>query len=285
MITSRVEVRSILTRTSGYLATVCSHSAQPYRGCPFGSALCGVGCYVRHNIHVTQGREWGSFLDVRANAADVYRVTHDGERRWARRERSRFSIFLSSATEPFPPAESRHGVTSALLDAMIAAPPDELIVQTHSHRVVDQHARLRALHAVTRLRVHVSIETDRERIAGLPPHGSSVASRLEASGRLHDEGIRTIITVSPLLPIAEPEAFFARIAEVADGVVLDHYIGGDGSADGARTKRTRLPTVMEAIEPGSASLEYREAMGRVARRIMPGRVGFHIDGFADRNWS
>jgi hypothetical protein len=55
-------VRSILTRTSGYLTTVSSHSLQPYRGCTFGNALCGVGCYVQHNPWVTKGRSWGSFL-------------------------------------------------------------------------------------------------------------------------------------------------------------------------------------------------------------------------------
>ena len=32
-----------------------------------------------------------------------------------------------------------------------------------------------------RLRVHLSIETDRERLPGLPPHGSPVAARMEAA--------------------------------------------------------------------------------------------------------
>ena len=46
-------------------------------------------------------------------------------------------IFLSSATEPFPPQESRHAITRSVLTAMLDQPPDGLIVQTHSHRVVD----------------------------------------------------------------------------------------------------------------------------------------------------
>lgn len=37
-------VKNILTRTSGFLKTVTSHSAQPYRGCTLGRSLCGVGC-------------------------------------------------------------------------------------------------------------------------------------------------------------------------------------------------------------------------------------------------
>src|SRR3954447_5374798 len=98
-------IQTILTRASGFLETVCSHSLQPYRGCPFGSSLCGVGCYVRHSLHITKGREWGSFLEARTGAPESYLRQYDRERTWARRERGEFAIFLSSATEPFPPQE------------------------------------------------------------------------------------------------------------------------------------------------------------------------------------
>lgn len=275
-------VRSILTRTSGYLTTVCSHSLQPYRGCPLGRSLCGVGCYVQHAGHITRGRPWGSFLEARTNAAEVYRATCTRERNWARRTRGSFVIFLSSATEPFPPQEARQGVTGSVLDAMAADPPDGLIVQTHSHRVVDALGRLVTLAGRCAVRVHLSIETDREVIEGLPPHGSSVANRFEAAARLKAAGLRVIVTVSPLLPIAEPDAFFARIAEVADGVVLDHYIGGDGTPNGSRTSRTSLPAAMIALDPASTSLAYRDRMVEVAHRHLPGRVGVGIDGFAGR---
>src|SRR5690606_243660 len=130
MIVQPTTVRSILTRTSGYLDGIASHSLQPYRGCPFGASLCGVGCYVQHARHLTQGRPWGSFLEARTNAADAYREAVDRERRWARRSRDRFGIFLSSATEPFPPQESRWGITRGVLSAMLDEPPDLLIVQS-----------------------------------------------------------------------------------------------------------------------------------------------------------
>ena len=53
---SSTRVRNVLTRTGGYLRSVASHSLQPYRGCSFGNALCGVGCYVRHNGPLLKGR-------------------------------------------------------------------------------------------------------------------------------------------------------------------------------------------------------------------------------------
>ncbi len=282
MDTSVSDVKSILTRAGGYLQTVCSHSLQPYRGCPFGKSLCGVGCYVRHSGHLLKGREWGSFLEVRTNAAESYLRQYERERAWARRTRGSFSIFLSSATEPFPPQEARFGVTRGVLDAMIEQPPDELIVQTHSHRVSGEVERLQTLNAVAGLRVHLSIETDLERLPGLPPHASSIARRFGAAETLKRAGLFTVITVSPLLPIADPDRFFARIARSADAVVLDHFIGGDGSAPEPARSAPALPEAMRAVDPGSVDHSYLERMAAIAQKHLPGRVGVHIEGFAGR---
>jgi DNA repair photolyase len=282
MHTTLSTVKSILTRTSGYLTTVCSHSLQPYRGCPFGAALCGVGCYVQHNIYATRGQPWGSFLDVRTNAAEAYSAAYDRERAWARRSRGRFVIFMSSASEPFPPQEARLGATGSVLEAMLEQPPDGLIVQTHSHRVTEAADRLVRLAGRCDLRVHLSIETDRERLPGLPPHACSVANRFAAAATLKERGLRVVITVSPLLPILDPDRFFAMVAEVADAVVLDHFIGGDGSADGTRTRKTTLPAAMAGIEPESVEIGYLDRMGAIAQTHLPGRVGYHRDGFAGR---
>jgi DNA repair photolyase len=277
---SVVEVRNILTRAGGYLAGVTSHSLQPYRGCPLGRSLCGVGCYVQHARHLLSGREWGSFVDVRRNAADSYRAHVGRERRWARRWRGGFSIFLSSATEPFPPQEAKYHVTRQVLTAMLGEPPDELVIQTHSHRVADDAEVLAALASRCALRIHISIETDRERVPGLPRHASPVVRRFEAAGRLKAAGLATVITVAPLLPIEDPDAFFARCAECAGAVVLDHFIGGDGTADGRRTRATPLPAAIAEIDPAALELSYRGRMAEVARRYLPGRVGVGSEGFA-----
>jgi hypothetical protein len=190
------EVHQILTRTSGYLRGISSHSLQPYRGCALGNSLCGVGCYVRHNIYVTRGRAWGSFVEVRHGAASAYLATVRRERDWAHKACGRFGIFMSSSTEPFQPIERRAGVTRQLLEAMLSnhrdaagatahssqtAAPDELIIQTHSHRVTDYLELYRALDRVTSLRFHVTIESDRDSLPGLPPSASTVSRRFAAA--------------------------------------------------------------------------------------------------------
>ena len=278
---SQTQVRSILTRTSGFLRTVTSHSLQPYRGCSYGSALCGVGCYVRHNGLLTRGQPWGSFLEVRVNAADAYIQQVDAESRWAHRQGT-FSVFVSSSTDPFVPQEQKFRVTHSVLEAMCSAPPDELILQTHSHTVIQYAELLARLAMVCQLRVHLSIESDRNRLPGLPAPASSVDRRFAAATQLRAAGVRVVITAAPLLPIADPDSFFARIACHADAVVIDHFIGGDGSTQGSRTSRTALPHAMATIDPDSTTIAYRDRMVDIARRYLPGRVGVSIDGFAGR---
>jgi hypothetical protein len=180
------------------------------------------------------------------------------------------------------PQERRYRVTQSVLEAMRESPPDMLILQTHSHRVADYTDLLRALFARCDLRVHVSIETDRDSLPGLPPHASPIDKRFDACAALKAAGLFTVVTVSPLLPIADPQRFFARIAETADAVVIDHFIQGDGSSDGGRTLRTPLPEAMRAVDPESVTLAYRDRMVEIARRFLPGRVGVNIDGFAGR---
>jgi DNA repair photolyase len=114
----------------------------------------------------------------------------------------------------------------------------------------------------------------------LPRPASTVERRFQAAAALHEVGLRVVVTVSPLLPIADPDAFFGRIAEVAYAVVLDHFIGGDGSVGGSRTLRTALPAAMATVDPSSLDIDYRNRMGEVAERHLPGRVGYHIEGFA-----
>ncbi|NNE09298.1 MAG: radical SAM protein [Gemmatimonadetes bacterium] len=271
-------MKRVLTRTSGYLRGVTSHSLQPYRGCGFGNALCGEYCYVKHNTYVTRGRAWGSFLEVRTNAAASYLESVVRERKWARREGGEFGVFLSSATDPFVPQEKKYGVTQSVLRAMIDEPPDTLIVQTHAATVANHAELLSQLKACAR--VHITIESDRDRLPGLPAPASSVESRFDAARALRDAGLTVVITVSPLLPIENPRAFFTRCAGCAEAVIIDHFIGGDGTETGSRTRRTRLPDVMESVEAGTTELAYREEMVAIAREIMPGRVGVGARGFA-----
>ena len=276
---TETQCKSILTRTSGYLKQVCSHSINPYVGCGFGRSACGVGCYVRHNAWLTKGRDWGSFVEAKTNAPEVYLQTCEAEQRWAHRRDQPFTLFFSSSTEPWQPIEQQYRITRRLLEAMLTHPPDELILQTHATAILDDLPLIARLSEHCRLRVHVSIEGDTERLPGLPPPPATVAGRIELLRQLRDAGIFAVACLSPLYPMEHPAAFFEQLAGAgASAVIIDHFIEGDGTAEGVRTWKTDLPPSMEAVNPESTQLAYRDRIAAIARTYLP--VGISAAGFA-----
>lgn len=274
-----VHSKSILTRTSGYLKTVSSHSLNPYVGCGFGRSACGEGCYVRFNHWLLRGREWGRFVDIKINAARVYSQTVEREKKWARKSGGCFSIFFSSSTDPWQPVERKVRLTRQLLLAMQVAPPDKLILQTHSTFILDDLDRIQSLSGLCDLRVQLSIEGDRERLPGLPLPPCSLKERMEVLKIFTDRGIQTVACLSPLYPMKAPDAFFSRLAKMGvSAVVIDHYIQGDGTPDGSRTLKTKLPDAMATVAPQSVDLSYRDQVARIAGKYLP--VGISSSGFA-----
>jgi DNA repair photolyase len=276
---TEVQCRSILTRASGYLRQVCSHSLNPYIGCGFGRSGCGVGCYVRHNAWLTKGRDWGGFVDVKSNAPEVYLKTFKAEQRWAHRKQKPFTLFFSSSTDPWQPIEKQYRITHQLLETMLTSPPDELILQTHATAMLDDLSLVAELSRQCRLRVHVSIEGDVGRLPGLPPPPATVAARIEMFRQLSSAGIFAVACLSPLYPMENPPSFFEQLAKAgADAVVIDHFIEGDGTAEGTRTWKTDLPRHMAAVNAESTRLKYRDRIAAIAQSYLP--VGISASGFA-----
>jgi DNA repair photolyase len=226
---------------------------------------------------------WGTYLDVKVNAADVY--PRDLERE--RRRCGRIVVFMASVTDPYVPQERRYRVTRRLLEAMLWAPPDGLVLQTHTPNVLWDLETLLALGARARLVIQISVETDRDEIPGFPRHAYSVEARLDALATLRARGLSTTAVVAPLLPLADPEGFAARLGEVADSVILDHYLVGDGSPGGARTRRRKahlddtVPNLLVAAGHAEwTRLEkFHEIVACFRGVLGPGRVGVSADGF------
>ena len=279
MQTKLVQNKSILTRTNGYLKNISSHSLNPYSGCGFGNSSCGQGCYVRFNSWVNQGRQWGTFVDVKENAADLYSKTAIREKAWTKKRSLPFSIFMSSSTDPWQPAEKKYRITRKVLQAMRTIPPDELILQTHSSTILEDIDFVEELSQKCKLRVHISIEGDRETLPGLPPPPSSVEDRIQTLHELSSRGVFTVGCLSPLYPLDDAHRFFTRIKSAGtSAVIIDHFILGDGTSDGSRTKKTPLPTLMKNVLPESIHLSYRDKVVDIARKYLP--VGISATGFA-----
>jgi DNA repair photolyase len=118
--------------------------------------------------------------------------------------------------DPYQPAEAETQMMPRILDALIASPPRVFVVQTRGPLVLRDLGRLLELAGHTRVRVSVSITTNREEVRRLyEPLCASIDERLRVIRALRETGIETYATLAPLLP-CDPEAL-ARAAIEASG--------------------------------------------------------------------
>jgi DNA repair photolyase len=162
---------------------------------------------------------------------------------------------------------------------MLEKVPDILILQTHSSMILEDMECVVALDRLCDFRVHLSIEGDQDSLPGLPPPPCSVDQRIKLVKEFALRGIKVVVCMSPLYPLRDPDYFFSRITESgASAVVIDHFIEGDGTQDGSRTKRTRLPLAIKSFDEQALELSYREKVAAIARNYLP--VGISAPGFA-----
>jgi hypothetical protein len=131
----------------------------------------------------------------------------------------------------------------------------------------------------------LTVETDMDPVPGFPPHASPPARRLATLARFRARGVPTQATVSPLLPVADLDAFARRLDAACDRVILDHYLIGDGSPNGWRTRRTGFAEQLDRAGFGEwndlATLwTVRDRFAGIlgADRVLVGSQGFNAVG-------
>jgi DNA repair photolyase len=226
------QAKTILTPAAGFVSEF-SHTLNPYSGCAFGCKYC----YVREMpIARFRDEEWGTWVDVKKNAAALLPKEIQKARK-----KGPVTIFLSTATDPYQPAESKYEITRALLEAMLLEPPDFLFVQTRSplaKRDVDLFQQFGK-----KIRVSMTIETDLEKIRKLfTPSAPPIAARLSALKEITEAGVPTQAAISPLLPCTKNIARVLR--EVTSRAVIDNFFMGDGSR-GKRTEKMGIRKIYE----------------------------------------
>jgi DNA repair photolyase len=155
-------------------------TANFYKGCSHGC----VYCYVPSLIH--DERDWGGFVDVKLNAPEVL------ERETRRMDPT--PVFLSSATDPYQPVEARYRITRRCLE-VLQKRGFPVTILTRSPLVLRDIDLLKRFEW---LRVGFSISTvpDRRFEPGVAP----LERRVECLRRLHSEGIRTWVSLAPIIP-------------------------------------------------------------------------------------
>ena len=231
--------KKILTEAKGYLDVGFTHSLNPYSGCAFACKYC----YVREMpIQRFKGIPWGEWVDVKANSAELYRK----EIIKLRKKNKPVNLFMSSATDPYQPVERKAEITRTILEAMIEQPPDFLQLQTRSPLVTRDIDLLVQLKEKCDVLVSMTIETDREDIKKIfAPFAPGIKIRMKALKAIHDAGISTQASISPVLPFT-PD-FPKTLDGITDHIWIDTLSIGDGAL-GKRSKRLGMPQLFEEHE-------------------------------------
>lgn len=269
-----ISAKSALSPTGSFTYTL-----QPYTGCAFGRG-CGVYCYVPFlpvHRYGSEGYAWGGYVWAKENVAAVLR---DELRRFARKdELHTLRIFMSSATDPYQPAELKHRLTRACLEVFIRYRPGLLVVQTRSPIVEDDLDLIGDLGDCAWLSLTIETDDDAVRQA-LTPGVPRIARRRRTLEAAQAAGLQTQVTLSPYLPVREADAFAGWLARYAHRAVVDTFTSGDGS-HGRRTARSRLPEAYAAAELGDwhSEEEARAFCHLLVEKMGAERVGWSEAGF------
>ena len=190
------------------------YTCSPYVGCLIGCRFC----YAQSRLAPLRAATglplapWGSWVDVRENAAAVLADE------LTRLPRAPIK-FCPIVSDPYHAVEARLGLTRACLRAIaaVAAPPPVLLL-TRSALVTRD---LDVLASLPWAGVGVSLPTVDDAVrAHFEPRAASVPERLAALAALTAAGVRTIAVVQPMLP-GPVDALADALAAHVGSVSLD----------------------------------------------------------------
>lgn len=172
------------------------YTANLYKGCTHGC----VYCYAPSLTH--DERRWGTYVDVKVNAADVL----SRELRGIRKDQ----VFLSSASDPYQPVEARYTLTRRCLEVLLRN-EFPVSILTRSPLVLRD---LPLLKKFKHVKVGMSITSIpiRQFEPGVPP----LARRVETLRALSEAGIRTWVSLAPVVPgivLVDLERLFADLRD------------------------------------------------------------------------
>lgn len=189
-----IKSRTILNPGNGFMSDY-DYTLNPYSGCTFGCTYCYAAFFTRRPEEKAQ---WGEWVKVKVNALALLR-----------KERINpligKTIYISSVTDPYQPVDKKLKLTRELLKELSEYHKPNLVLQTRSPLVVRD---IDLLSKIGTVQVNMTVTTDSEDVRmAFEPTCPSNKVRLEAIREVHEQGIKTCITMTPLLPVKAPRAF------------------------------------------------------------------------------
>jgi DNA repair photolyase len=258
VVVKEIHCKSILTKSG---IEVVDYALNPYVGCGHGCVYCYATFMKRFTGHK---EEWGTFVDVKVNAAEVL------ARQMRRAKRG--NIAFGTATDPYQPLEKKHSITRACLEVLTAYDLP-ISILTKSALVLRDLDILRRLKDVE---VGFTITTLDDKVRRVfEPRSSPVSARLAALTELTEAGIKTWAFCGPLLPFLsdgeeQMDALFGELARAGVSYIFVDSMKLSGAIWG-RVKKVlekHYPDLVEGTRYLAANRRpYHEALMIRARRL------------------
>lgn len=176
---NRITVKDYLTKSN---LPESDYVINPYVGCPHACAYC-YACFMKR--FTGHNEDWGSFIDVKDCEKPISLSRLKGK-----------SIFLSSVTDCYNPYEKEFCITRGILEQLINT-DSQLTISTKSKLILRD---IDLLKQCKNLKVAMSINTLDEQFRSDMDKANSISERLEALNTLHENGIYTVLFMSPIFP-------------------------------------------------------------------------------------
>lgn len=179
MIVKEIKTNNYLTKSN---LPSSDYVINPYVGCTHACKYCYASFMKRFTNHP---EAWGEFIDVKMCDKPINLKTIKGKR-----------VFLSSVTDCYNELEEKYEITRNILKQLVNA-ECHLSVSTKSSLILRD---LDLLRQINDLEVCLSVNTLDEKFKDDMDNGSSIKDRLMTLKSLHENGIKTILFVSPIFP-------------------------------------------------------------------------------------
>ena len=154
----------------------------PYVGCPHGCKYCYASFMKRFTGHK---EDWGKFVDIKKCDKKIDLKKISGK-----------NVFLSSVTDCYNQYEEKYLITRNILEQLVYSDCN-LSISTKSKLILRDIDFLKKIKNVT---VSMSINTLNEKFKNDMDNASSIKDRLETLKKLHENGIYTVLFMSPIFP-------------------------------------------------------------------------------------
>lgn len=202
MIIKEVLAKSILSKSGIPGADYCVNA---YVGCSHACIYCYATFMKKYTGHT---EPWGTFVDVKVNAAELLRKQL--------KKAKRGHVMVSSVTDAYQPLEVKYRLTRQCLE----------ILQAHQFPVgilTKSPLVLRDIDIIKRfdeIEVGITISTEDEKMRKIFEQGAPpIEARINTLRKLKEQGVKTYVFVGPMLPM-NPEVLSEKIGRYADSILL-----------------------------------------------------------------